>query len=316
MKKNISQSSNEKSQISGIARTFTSQRRNLSEKFLDEIFSLRSGEQDILDIASDVDISLALRAIDANILSAFVERQNCPNWLGAWIAKHGAREVQMSYLFRPNLSEDVSIADRLSRRPSEVKRLFWSSGSRVVVSSLVNFDDELYLAWARDIGFDGDIREPNLEPEGDGEFIPSVRDQISSWLEKRSTPVTEELWQQHVPKQGACAVLQGEMARCIGRLENEYWENGMINMGDGYYDRMVDKVRKTVATKNSFSQLVKRILAIDCAIVKGADYSKLRRLSLMQHSGVEEALHRMSFVVAAWCLKNAEPIPYKPKAWD
>jgi hypothetical protein len=90
----------------------------------------------------------------------------------------------------------------------------------------------------------------------------------------------------------------------------------MMNMGDGYFDRMVDKIKETVLSKNSFSPLVKKVFAMDASIVKGARYGQLVNLTLFQESNVEISLNRLQNVVAAWCLKHPEPIPYSPKPWD
>ena len=81
-------------------------------------------------------------------------------------------------------------------------------------------------------------------------------------------------------------------------------------------DSMVDEVKKTVLTRNSFSPLVKKVVGIDASIVKGANYAQLVNLTLLQESNVEVSLSRLQNVVAAWCLGNKEPIPYSPKPWD
>ena len=110
----------------------------------------------------------------------------------------------------------------------------------------------------------------------------------------------------------ACTVLQGEMSRCIGRLEGEYFKNGMMNMGDGYYDRMVDKIRDTVLKDGKFSPLVQSVMEMDAMIVKGADYAKIVNASFFQGTDVEDSLDRMKMVVAAWCVANLEPIDFVP----
>lgn len=92
-------------------------------------------------------------------------------------------------------------------------------------------DDAAYLRWARDIGFDQEIQTPNVEPENDDDYVPSVRGQIDNWFDETYVPVIDALWKKYVPKTGACTVLQGELSRCIGRLEGELFKNGMMNMG-------------------------------------------------------------------------------------
>ncbi|MGV0958472.1 MAG: topoisomerase C-terminal repeat-containing protein [Limnohabitans sp.] len=63
-----------------------------SEEFLKKIFEISSHLD--LNSASDKEfpkISDVLRAIDQSVLNSFVERHDCPDWLGAWIAKFGKK---------------------------------------------------------------------------------------------------------------------------------------------------------------------------------------------------------------------------------
>lgn len=300
-----------------VARRFFSKHQSASAELLEGLFKL---DNSLIghDAAgtSFSEIGNALQTVEQSILCKFLERRDCPDWLGAWVAKHGRKEQQFAYLFRPNMEEGVKIADRIASRPSEMKRLFLNSRAAIVIENLLAFDDEIYLTWARDIGFDREIRAPNLEPKHDDDHVPTPRGQVDGWFENIFEPVTDALWKEHVPKEGVCTVLQGEMARCIGRLEGEYWKNGMMNMGDGFYDSMVDEVKKTVLSWNSFSPLVKKVVGIDAAIVKGANYAQLVNLTLFQESDVELSLRRLKWVVAAWCLRNREPIAYIPKPSD
>lgn len=303
--------------MQGVARRFFAKHQSASAEFVEDLFKLDHalvGHEMAGKSASE--IGDALQTVEQSILVNFLERGDCPDWLGVWVAKHGRKEQQFAYLFRPNIEDGVQIADRIASRPLEIKRLFWNARAAIVVENLLTFDDETYLTWARDIGFDGEMKAPNLEPENDDDYVPTPRGQVDEWFENVLDPVIDALWKEHVPKEGACTVLQGEMARCIGRLEGEYWKNGMMNMGDGFYDNMVDKVKKTVLSRNSFSPLVKKVAAIDASIVKGANYAQLVNLTLFQESNVEISLGRLKKVVAAWCLKNREPIRYTPVAGD
>ncbi len=173
-------------------------------------------------------------------------------------------------------------------------------------------DEALYLRWARDIGFNLEVRAPNVDTDKEDEYVPAVRNQVDEWFDEVYVPVIDALWKKYVPKSGACTVLQGEMSRCIGRLEGEYFKNGMMNMGDGYYDRMVDKVKDTVLKGGNFSSLVQSVMEMDALIVKGADYAKIVNSSFFQATDVEESINRMKMVVAAWCVANQEPIDFVP----
>ena len=300
-----------------VASKFLAKHRRASRELLTNMFEIDpSWVENQKSGKGFAEVKNALQKADQSTLCKFLEREDCPDWLGIWAAKHGLKEHQIAYLFRPNLSDEISISDRISTRPKEIKKLLWGSKAPIVLASLLSFDDETYLTWARDIGFDGVIQAPNLDPKDDEEYVGSSRAQINDWFESVLDPIVDALWKEHVPEKGACTVLQGEMARCIGRLEGEYWKNGMMNMGDGFYDRMVDKIKETVLSKNSFSPLVKRVIGIDASIVKGANYAQIVRLTLFQESDVELSLRRLKNVVAAWCLRNREPIAYNPKPWD
>jgi len=177
----------------------------------------------------------------------------------------------------------------------------------------IGTDDAAYLRWSQSLGFDQDVQTPNLEPVNDENYVSSVRGQIDNWFDEFYVPIIDEVWDKYVPKSGFCNVLQGELGRCIGRLEGELFKNGMVNMGDGYYDHMVDKIKETVLRGGDFSPLVQKVLEMDALIVKGADYSEVvNTFSIFHPTDVEMSLNRMKMVVAAWCKARPEPIAFNP----
>jgi hypothetical protein len=178
-------------------------------------------------------------------------------------------------------------------------------------------DDATYLRWARDLGFDQEVQTPNLEPENEDDYVPSVRSQVDNWFDEFYVPIIDALWDKYVPKSGACNVLQGELSRCIGRLEGELFKNGMMNMGDGYYDRMVDKIKEAVLRDGDLSPLLQKVLEMDALVVKGVDYSEIvNTFSSFHPTDVEVPLNRMKMVVAAWCKARPEPIAFTPSVLD
>jgi hypothetical protein len=181
----------------------------------------------------------------------------------------------------------------------------------------LSVDDTIYLRWARDLGFDQEVQTPNLEPANDDDYVPSVRNQIDNWFDEFYVPIIDALWDKYVPKTGACNVLQGELSRCIGRLEGELFKNGMMNMGDGYYDRMVDKIKEAVLKDGKFSSFVQKVMEMDALVVKGADYSEIvSSFSFFHPTDVEVSLNRMKMVIAAWCIAYPEPIEFHPSPLD
>lgn len=284
-----------------------------SRRFLDLAFSLQESVTDksqFLEIPTTV--HNALMSIDQSVFFDYLERCDCPSWLGTWAAKEGNKDHQIAYLFSPNTTEELSIEERVTRRPREVRELFWYTRSPFVMGSLLNYDDDSYLVWARDIGCDVQIRQPSVQFTNVNEYVGPVRSQILDWFEKSYDPIIDSLWKQYVPEKGESTVLQGELARCIMRLQGEYWRNAMGNMGNGNYEAMVDLIKKTISSDKSFSKLVRKVVAVDAAIVKGADYSRIRDYSLLAASDVEISLYRLQNVVAAWCKNHPEPIPFNP----
>lgn len=177
----------------------------------------------------------------------------------------------------------------------------------------LSVDDVAYLRWARDIGFDQEIQAPNLEPKKKEKYSPSVRGQIDNWFDKFYAPVLSALWGKHVPKTGACTVLQGELARCIGWLEGDLYRNGLMNIRTFNLQNMLYLIERTVRQDDKFSPLVKKVLEMDAKIVKNADHSEIEDTFSITHPiSVELSLKRMKMVVAAWCVANPEPIEYKP----
>jgi hypothetical protein len=90
-----------------------------------------------------------------------------------------------------------------------------------------------------------------------------------------------------------------------------------MNMGDGYYDRMVDMIKEAVLKDGKFSPLVHKVMEKDALVVKGADYSEIvNTISFFHPTDVEVSLNRMKMVVAAWCVANPVPIEFTSSELD
>jgi hypothetical protein len=73
----------------------------------------------------------------------------------------------------------------------------------------------------------------------------------------------------------------------------------MMNMGDGYYDSIVDKIKETVLKDGKFSPLVRKLMKIDALVVKGSDNSEIvNKLSFLHSTDIEISLYQMKMVVA------------------
>jgi hypothetical protein len=173
-------------------------------------------------------------------------------------------------------------------------------------------DDAVYLQWAREIGFNLGVEAPNTEPENEDDYVPDIYSQIDDWFDPAYGGVLDELWKAYVPQEGASNVLQGELARCISRLEREYWRNGMMNLGSGYYEDMADLIRDTVQGDPGLSPLVRAVLELDVSVVKGADYRRIVGMSsIFQQTDVERSLSRLRMLVSVWCKARPDPIEFK-----
>lgn len=293
-----------------IADKFFAAYKNSSRAFLESANSLGGGcDINVFELSGE--FKEAFLKIDQSTLFEYLERSDCPDWLGIWAANFGFKVHQLTYLFSPNLSGEMSIEDHVSARSPEIKKLFWKARSPAVLSSLLNYDDMTYLAWARDIGFDEIIKTPSLDFKEESEYVGTVRGQIVDWFTEKYDPVVQALWDKYVPKEGECDVLQGELARCILRLQGEYWRNGMCNMGgegNGTYEAMVDLIKDTLRKSKQLSTFVMKEVDVDASIIKGANYEQIRSCTILQTTDVEASLCRLHNVVAAWCLKNPEPI--------
>ena len=231
------------------ATAFTAKQINDTEELLDTLFEINpTASGPATQNTDSAAVRFALKRVDQITLCKYLQRTDCPEWLAIWAAKNGTKEHQISYLLRPGLSDEISIADRIGSRPQSIRVLLQRSKAPRVLTCLMEFDDETYLTWARDIGFDEEVAAPKFTARDREEDAGSARALIDEWIRNALDPIVDALWREHVPEQGACTVLQGELARCIKRLEGEYWKNGMMNIGDGYYDRMVNKITETIST--------------------------------------------------------------------
>ena len=307
---------NNKNNISKAINKFNKKKRAATDEFLKTI---SKNFKSIEEFQSHIDTSSTFQEflihVDQIVLGKYLSDINCPEWLGKWIAKNGTLNQQLSYLFRPYADDSQDLYERVSRRSISIKLEFWKCKISSVHEKLLTYDNELYLKWANEIGFDGNTSVEHCN-ENELDFNISIRSNIIDWLESFSEPIIDSLWSQYVPKQGPSNILQGEIARCIRRLEHEYWKNGMINMGDGFYDHMVDKIKNTLISNNTFSSFIKKSIKNDARIIKKANYGNIINLTLLEESDVESALNRLRHAAAAWCHRNQAPIVFQAGPMD
>ena len=192
-----------------------------------------------------------------------------------------------------------------------------SPKTKIVVHPLEN-DDAAYLAWATDLGF--------TRPAPDEDEPASLKSEIDDWVDGMWEK-TMALWKELVPKTGTATTLQGELVRALDRIEGEYFRNGMTNWGDGsgYYESFTKLIHDTLKAEKTFSKQVKKVLDADIDQIKLsgqmgkaiASGKKPRAeafgRSVLVQSDVEKSHKRLGTVIAIWCDRHPDLLPFEPK---
>ena len=229
-------------------------------------------------------------------------KKEVPEFVVDWLALQGEVEYQAIYLFSKVRTPDVMAKFRRSKHAK-------------IVAQLLQRDDETYLAWAQDLGFE-------MPPPVEDEPV-IVRSEIDHWVERLDNE-NRELWKKLVPAEGVANSVQGELVRAIGRLQSENFRNGMMNWGDGsgHYEVFTDFVHATLKSEPSFTKLVKKVIDADVDEIKqagkrGAAVASGRksRESAFGHnfliaSDVEKSMQRLGALVGIWCQRHPDLVPY------
>lgn len=230
------------------------------------------------------------------------KKKEVPAFVVDWLASQGGVEYQAIYLFSTD-------------RPPEVISKFRNSKHTKIVAQLLQRDDDTYLAWAHELGFE---MPPSFEDEP-----VIVRSEVDDWLE-RLDEKKNDLWKELVPAEGKANTVQGELVRAIGRLQSEHFRNGMMNWGDGsgYYEAFTDLIHNTLKNEPSFAKLVKKMIDADVGEIKQAGKrgrsiasGKSSRESAFSGnfliaSDVEKSMQRLGALVALWCQRHPDLVPY------
>lgn len=107
------------------------------------------------------------------------------------------------------------------------------------------------------------------------------------------------VWAEHVPARGQALTVQGELLRCIARLDDEANRNGNINYSRGH-TQMRNYVRSVLIDPSVFdAETLHRLDGYLSRIRKTGD-------ALI---GDDTAWEHLNNAVADWCLAHPEPIP-------
>lgn len=233
---------------------------------------------------------------------AALKAKKVPDLVVDWLASQGNFEQQAMYSFSTLRTSDVLAKFRHSKHPK-------------IVAQLLQCDDDTYLAWAHDLGFE------MPPPDEDEPF--AVRFEVDDWVERLDN-ANSDLWKELVPAEGSANTVQGELVRAIGRLQSENFKNGMMNWGDGsgYYEAFTDLVHNTLKVEPTFTKLVKKVIEADVGEIKQAGKrgvavasgKKSRESAFGSNfliaSDVEKSMQRLGALVGIWCQRHPDLIPY------
>lgn len=240
------------------------------------------------------------------ILLKLLGHRDCPEHFGEWVLRSGTAEQQAIYLFN-------------CRRSDSVMRKFMQSKHNQIAVALLENVDCIYESWAKKLGWIPDSPE---DLGSDDEPVPT-RMQIDYWLETTSEGC-DLLYKTLVPKEGAADTVQGELVRAIGRIQGEYYKNGMMNWGDGsgFYEDFKDYLEVWLKSEDSFDPFAKRLIDADIlqivasgelgkAIAEGkSSRSAIFGGNMLLPTSVEISHRRIAALVALWCERHSEPISY------
>jgi hypothetical protein len=119
---------------------------------------------------------------------------------------------------------------------------------------------------------------------------------ISNWQDE-----IERLWATLVPQSGQAATVQGELVRCISKLNDECFRNGNCNWDDGH-EALCKYLRKWLNDDATFTEAER--LKINSAIDKMLDFEN------PDTSGTGSCGYTIAEKVVAWCTKNSTPIAH------
>jgi hypothetical protein len=233
-----------------------------------------------------------------NLLS----HENVPDAIVNWILKSGTSEQQASYLFG-------------CVRPDKVMRKFRKSKHYEITIALLERSDSIYIDWAKQLGW---VKSTTIEKNQD-EMSVTARMQIDEWLSHKNRQL-DGLWKSLVPKEGEAATVQGELVRSIVRIQNEFYRNGMMNWGNGFYEGMASYISRILKSDKTFGHFAKKCIDADIMEIQKSGETgeeiaiekKPRSAafggSILLKSRVENSHNRLAALIAIWCEKHVEPI--------
>lgn len=144
---------------------------------------------------------------------------------------------------------------------------------------------------------------------------------LNWWLDFTASESTA-LWAELVPSTGSAETVQGELVRAMGRIEQEYNRNGMMNWGDGYYEALLKFVHSTLKSDATFSRFAQKVIDADVARIEasgtlGKAIAKGKRPlsaayggNILASTDTTVSQMRLNAAIVVWCKRHPELVPY------
>ncbi len=244
-----------------------------------------------------------LKRFEGKPFERALKLKRVPDVVVNWLVSKGNLRYQSIFLSSAGRSESTIL-------------LFRKSKHAEIANSLALHDDETYINWALELGF----KMPAKALRGD---IQAQVGYVDLWV-YQLWQKSDVFWERWVDETGSEKTIQGELLKAIVGIEGEYHRNGMMNWGDGYYERLAAFLHSTLRAEPSFGPIAKRVLDHDIAEIErsgqiGMDAAdgKVSPFavfsgSILRRCSIRESHSRLTALVALWCLRHKKPVPLFP----
>jgi hypothetical protein len=165
--------------------------------------------------------------------------------------------------------------------------------------------DRKYMDWAALVVPFLEIKFPNTDTMDENDYAPHVENQLRNWYDEECGVIFEELFEKATesssPNESSfISVLAGY----IGRLEGEYFNNGLDNIGNGQFCSWVDEIEGFVLKKDRWTEKVINQIRRDCYVLRGGASSDQNIDGIFTDEAFEDSLFRIQFIFTLMCKED------------
>jgi hypothetical protein len=177
--------------------------------------------------------------IDQRFVAEILSDSHCHDSLGEWALRNGSDWLQAAYIVGTS-------------RPSELKFRYIESKYPQVVSGLVQLDDEMYVHWAKSLGFE-------CNPGVSG--LKRIRKLATKYIDDLASSVFDNKDQFRGETDSN---RRFEIVDAVDKLETEYFVNLFIHWNGEFseYPRLLNDIHNTIEM-SSLPEVVKQITRAD-----------------------------------------------------